>query len=297
MFRSLQKLILTIFFTAFAAQASAMFVQPDWFEVTEPGVGTNRYAYCNNDPINCIDPTGNVGDNWATEDYPTAYDSSGWTHTYNPTTGGNQSVYNSRNDTQTGQHQNNSAGTHTISVYDPDNGIDPHFRSGVHSAQSDRDRGYQMAERDAAIIGGSRNAATMREGVGYAVTAGSFAVGAGEAYVGARAAIAAYRAGGVAKVTSIIMRPHGNSKSSAEPQVLYNLIDTRTLEIQKIGIAGARVLNTRYSDGVLARHNVALVPVARYRNRITALAVEAASIAGFRFSHGHFPPQQFRFGK
>ena len=59
MFGSLQKLILTMFFTAFAAQASAMFVQPDWLDPTQPGVGTNRYAYCFNDPVNCIDPTGN----------------------------------------------------------------------------------------------------------------------------------------------------------------------------------------------------------------------------------------------
>ncbi|MCP5355242.1 MAG: hypothetical protein H6903_08585, partial [Rhodobacteraceae bacterium] len=23
----------------------AMFIQPDWWEVTQPGVGTNRYSY------------------------------------------------------------------------------------------------------------------------------------------------------------------------------------------------------------------------------------------------------------
>ncbi|WJY20394.1 RHS repeat-associated core domain-containing protein [Fontisubflavum oceani] len=38
----------------------AMFIQPDWFEVTEPGVGTNRYAYSANDPINHMDPEGNA---------------------------------------------------------------------------------------------------------------------------------------------------------------------------------------------------------------------------------------------
>ncbi|MEZ5886084.1 MAG: RHS repeat-associated core domain-containing protein [Paracoccaceae bacterium] len=35
-----------------------MFVQPDWWEVTQTGVGTNRYAYSFNDPINGKDPTG-----------------------------------------------------------------------------------------------------------------------------------------------------------------------------------------------------------------------------------------------
>ncbi|WP_171181842.1 RHS repeat-associated core domain-containing protein [Ruegeria sp. HKCCD8929] len=38
----------------------AMFIQPDWFEVTQPGVGTNRYAYSANDPVNKFDPGGNV---------------------------------------------------------------------------------------------------------------------------------------------------------------------------------------------------------------------------------------------
>jgi len=36
-----------------------MFIQPDWFEVTKAGVGTNRYAYSGNDPVNKMDPNGN----------------------------------------------------------------------------------------------------------------------------------------------------------------------------------------------------------------------------------------------
>lgn len=39
--------------------ALGLFTSPDWFEVTEPGVGTNRYAYSGNDPVNKLDPLGN----------------------------------------------------------------------------------------------------------------------------------------------------------------------------------------------------------------------------------------------
>ena len=58
-FKPLRKILLTITFAALASQASAMFIQADWPSPTEPGVGTNRYAYSANDPVNKLDPRGN----------------------------------------------------------------------------------------------------------------------------------------------------------------------------------------------------------------------------------------------
>lgn len=58
----LQKLLLSLTFALFANTASAMFIQPDWLEPTEPGVGTNRYAYSGNDPINKRDRGGNAAE-------------------------------------------------------------------------------------------------------------------------------------------------------------------------------------------------------------------------------------------
>jgi len=59
MLRILQQFILTTLFAVFASQASAMFIQADWFDPTQPGVGTNRYAYSGNDPISQSDRNGN----------------------------------------------------------------------------------------------------------------------------------------------------------------------------------------------------------------------------------------------
>lgn len=62
MLRILRQLVLTAFFAVFTSQASAMFIQPDWLDPTTPGVGTNRYAYSFNDPVNNSDPNGNLAD-------------------------------------------------------------------------------------------------------------------------------------------------------------------------------------------------------------------------------------------
>lgn len=44
--------------------ALGRFISPDWWDPTIPGVGTNRYAYSQNDPINKSDPNGHaLGDN------------------------------------------------------------------------------------------------------------------------------------------------------------------------------------------------------------------------------------------
>jgi RHS repeat-associated protein len=39
----------------------SLFLQPDWFEVTKEGVGTNRFSYSFKDPVNLSDPNGNFG--------------------------------------------------------------------------------------------------------------------------------------------------------------------------------------------------------------------------------------------
>ena len=41
--------------------ALGLFTSPDWFEVTEAGVGTHRYSYSGNDPVNTLDAGGNQG--------------------------------------------------------------------------------------------------------------------------------------------------------------------------------------------------------------------------------------------
>lgn len=43
---------------SFGQAANARFISPDDWDPTKPGVGTNRYAYSENDPVNKSDPNG-----------------------------------------------------------------------------------------------------------------------------------------------------------------------------------------------------------------------------------------------
>ncbi|MBL1437667.1 MAG: RHS repeat-associated core domain-containing protein [Rhodobacteraceae bacterium] len=44
--------------------AIGRFIQPDWWEVRKRGVGTNRYAYAGNDPVNNSDRNGHTFKEW-----------------------------------------------------------------------------------------------------------------------------------------------------------------------------------------------------------------------------------------
>jgi hypothetical protein len=90
MFKLLHKIILATLFAAFASQASAMWIQADTYDPAQPGVGTNRYAYSNNDPVNKLDPNGN---SWLDR----AWDSIAGEGSFNRTFGDKGSAWSDRN--------------------------------------------------------------------------------------------------------------------------------------------------------------------------------------------------------
>lgn len=67
-----------------------MWIQADWLDPTAPGVGTNRYAYSANDPINKFDPNGN---SWLDR----AWDSVAGEGSFNRTFGDSGSAWSDRN--------------------------------------------------------------------------------------------------------------------------------------------------------------------------------------------------------
>lgn len=53
-------LVACVMGVSFGQAANARFISPDDWDPTKPGVGTNRYAYSENDPINKSDPSGHT---------------------------------------------------------------------------------------------------------------------------------------------------------------------------------------------------------------------------------------------
>jgi RHS repeat-associated protein len=162
----------------------AMFIQPDWWELTRAGVGTNRYAYSGNDPVNLRDPGGNVPSN------PGGSTSTGWTQNENGT-----ESYDSRTDRQSSDYLNQDKdNNHTIGEYNPgffsknEYGSPTRTRSNVNSGFYDRDSGYRGAQQDAVTISGSQNMGTVRNTAVVAVGVVSLGAGIRE-FVGIRALI------------------------------------------------------------------------------------------------------------
>jgi len=60
MIKGIYTLLLSILLLTFAVEANARFIQPDWWDVSNPQVGTNPYAYSHNNPINLSDRNGNI---------------------------------------------------------------------------------------------------------------------------------------------------------------------------------------------------------------------------------------------
>ncbi|WP_424831391.1 RHS repeat-associated core domain-containing protein [Ruegeria sp.] len=259
----------------------SIFIQPDWFEVTQPGVGTNRYSYSFNDPVNLSDPGGN---SWLDR----AWDSVFGEDSFNNTFGDAGSAWSDR-------HFGNDLEQFVGEVYKRDVGKDSLSSLGY-------DEDYDYDDYKEGTIAAASGLAMSADGALVEAVAGANTIGllykAGRwTYLGVKTVInpkqalggAATAGIGVKATTSIAKRPHGNSKLSNEPQVLYNLVDVGTGAIAKIGITGAKTGSNRYTQGYYREHNVRYVAVARYNNRLLGYAVETASLIGHLAKHGSLP--------
>jgi RHS repeat-associated protein len=247
------------------------FLQPDWFEVTAAGVGTNRYSYSFNDPVNMRDPGGNeVG--WferqfydAVNAFDAALDSiaSDYDEGRLPDRIGRALTAA----TPGGQSFNNAVGAATAGNYGD---------AAIYAIGS-------LAEAATVVIPGAAAASRPR----IAATS-----------VARSEAAAINQTAAATTGSALVARVHGNSLQSTGTQALYNIITLEGGKVMKIGITEAEKLMTRYSADDLLDLNVDIVEAGRYSNRLIGLVVEKASVLGYMARNGgRMPPMQINFPK
>ena len=88
------------------------FITPDWWNPLSPGVGTNRYAYAGNDPVNGSDPTGHKYQDGRNSDYGSGLGAGGYTTNFN--SGGNSISSNSGSTSGYVYSYSNFTGSYTV---------------------------------------------------------------------------------------------------------------------------------------------------------------------------------------
>jgi hypothetical protein len=94
-------IVCSLAYISLVSGANARFISPDTWDPTMPGVGTNRYAYSENDPVNKSDPNGHcwtckTQDDWDTYNIGQAlsyYDRAESIKNGTDTTGGLRSIW------------------------------------------------------------------------------------------------------------------------------------------------------------------------------------------------------------
>ncbi|MEP3394167.1 MULTISPECIES: RHS repeat-associated core domain-containing protein [Rhodobacterales] len=114
-----------------------LFIQPDWFEVTQARVGTNRYSYSFNDPVNLMDPGGN----------DVTYGSDGSVTQHDVDSEGNRTAvshsFGSHNGYMAAISEANNAGHATLSGY----------ARGVHGYYGSTENGLAISDQSTMYFG------------------------------------------------------------------------------------------------------------------------------------------------
>jgi RHS repeat-associated protein len=259
----------------------SLFLQPDWFEVTKAGVGTNRFSYSFNDPVNKFDPGGNQAAETAKKSF--------WEGVKQAL----RSAFSGGSRAAIGAEIAAGGGSATalaapVAIA---GGIFYHGVTGPrYTAENfEEDFGqpgfaYNVGPDGNLVGNGIGNAAD-----GTRVLA---AKKPADSKDGARL-LARYLG-----MVSTGLGTHANSLMSPEKNELYHLVRTSDPTIiDKIGITSAPGGGPtgRYTDSELKALGVDYVSVATFNNRLSARAAEVAANLNYFNTHGTLPKYTFRW--
>jgi len=229
------------------------FISPDDWDPTQQGVGTNRYAYAGNDPVNKSDPNGHQS---AEEEDDSAEPL--WSQLLDALGFGAEVGKNMSTDKRT-----------YVGAFEAATGIALGIITNTGSAAA-----------EVATAGTATPVVIPANLTGNTAAAGMVAAGTIHISQAYKDALAKARRGEIVNVL-------GNSAASMRATEVYYLINRDTLKIDKIGITSDP--GKRYSDVYLRMENVRYETQMQYSSRYPAMVDESIRLTWYVIENGQLP--------
>jgi len=276
--------------------ALGLFLQPDWFEVTKPGVGTNRFSYSFNDPVNKFDPGGNQ----TSEEEDDGF----WDAVGRFFGGFARGAYENADLNATATlGAGGAAGGALVGAYT--GGAVGCGASACAASPITTPVGSGIGWAGGGLIGGGLGLVyDVGQVVAGGIVGGVNAVAAGPEVDGTKVLASpnpsdgAKRLAGLLGMVSTGLGTHANSLMSPRPTELYHLVRSSDPSvIDKIGITSTPSGGPtgRYTQAELEAMGVRYVSVATYSNRLQARIAEVAETLNYVDQNGRFPKYTFRW--
>ncbi len=248
--------------------ALGRFMQPDWWEVRRAGVGTNRYAYSFNDPVNLSDRNGHAS--WDGFWQGVGEFFSGFGKGAAANADFDKTIKFAGTGTVAGAIVGSSVGGGASCYATACAAAGP---AGVAGSIAGAEGGFVLGGLSGIIVdGGEILVGGIIGGINNIGSTGN----EDDANAGAAAA------------TGLV---HGNSSRSQRPTVLYHLINMANGDIDKIGITSnpSRQGAARYTYGFLKAEGLIYRRMYTFRSRFPAVVAENIELVHYAIQHGRLP--------
>jgi RHS repeat-associated protein len=259
--------------------ALGRFISPDDWDPTLAGVGTNRYAYAGNDPVNKSDPNGHVAKDSKEEK------KGFWATLFGGGGGGSNSSSSSSSSSSSNSSGNKPEAQKPRTVEVPD--FSGSTRSKRKTANMVGDEETPCVCLGGPRLGGGGGPSGNLNGLGPRDLGKETTDGPMPLKAGGRGVTGGGGAG-AGKV-------HGNSLNSPKPTVGYKNVDKDTGETLKYGQTGANPPTSRYPASYYEKNNARMEIRTQPTDKAAAKSWENHEIRNYYNSNGALPPMNKNF--
>jgi hypothetical protein len=260
------------------------FISPDWYDPSEPGVGTNRYAYAHNDPVNKSDRNGHDDDEGANQGNTQAVQVPEVQVDTSPSSSTNANISGSASSSVSGSSSFVDMSIPTPSSGWPSllNGFDygqsgvPYVSAGVSGNAGATVAGAAIGSRIGYSVGVTAAGACIAGTAGGCTPAAPWIVGSSTLAGGA--------VGGY-----IGSKVHGNSYASPNVTWVYEIVNSAS-KTQKYGITSEWDPSARYAQAFYMLGGLKMINKELYGDRWTARQRELSLCQAYFSANLRLPP-------